>query len=456
MEIEGNMKKLDGKYIIKGKISQSKYSKIYFGCHIDNPRDDLIIKIFKNKDFNKNIFYPLIEKNVNLQNENIIKIYDGGIGSLQTLDNITDNNFYIIEEKVINGALFDYIFYLEKGFDEEISKKIFIQILSGLKYYNENKILINRIKFDNILIDQLYKIKLSDFVIDNIYQSKNFLFIRNIDLASILFALITGKDIKDKIISKKKLDSFWKAVFQNEKIEFSQNFIDLFNKLISNEFSTNKMKLIEDSQYYSNIMKHPWFNNIEINNILNNDNNCYVNVIKEIEIRKNIVNQKREEETLINTIHENNNDAVKINMNCNTVFRSCNSGNNFFNNNNKFVPFYNFDRNSFNNIVINKKINGVNLMDQLVSYYDKDKIYEIDIDENKCKLKFNININLPKNIQDEKEDLDDNDYYLSVKISLSKINKSKFILNVYKIYGEKSSFIDFYKKLQRTINDIIK
>ena len=456
MEIEGNMKKLDGKYIIKGKISQSKYSKIYFGCHIDNPRDDLIIKIFKNKDFNKNIFYPLIEKNVNLQNENIIKIYDGGIGSLQTLDNITDNNFYIIEEKVINGALFDYIFYLEKGFDEEISKKIFIQILSGLKYYNENKILINRIKFDNILIDQLYKIKLSDFVIDNIYQSKNFLFIRNIDLASILFALITGKDIKDKIISKKKLDSFWKAVFQNEKIEFSQNFIDLFNKLISNEFSTNKMKLIEDSQYYSNIMKHPWFNNIEINNILNNDNNCYVNVIKEIELRKNIVNQKREEETLINTIHENNNDAVKINMNCNTVFRSCNSGNNFFNNNNKFVPFYNFDRNSFNNIVINKKINGVNLMDQLVSYYDKDKIYEIDIDENKCKLKFNININLPKNIQDEKEDLDDNDYYLSVKISLSKINKSKFILNVYKIYGEISSFIDFYKKLQRTINDIIK
>ena len=456
MEIEGNMKKLDGKYIIKGKISQSKYSKIYFGCHIDNPRDDLIIKIFKNKDFNKNIFYPLIEKNVNLQNENIIKIYDGGIGSLQTLDNITDNNFYIIEEKVINGALFDYIFYLEKGFDEEISKKIFIQILSGLKYYNENKILINRIKFDNILIDQLYKIKLSDFIIDNIYQSKNFLFIRNIDLASILFALITGKDIKDKIISKKKLDSFWKAVFQNEKIEFSQNFIDLFNKLISNEFSTNKMKLIEDSQYYSNIMKHPWFNNIEINNILNNDNNCYVNVIKEIELRKNIVNQKREEETLINTIHENNNDAVKINMNCNTVFRSCNSGNNFFNNNNKFVPFYNFDRNSFNNIVINKKINGVNLMDQLVSYYDKDKIYEIDIDENKCKLKFNININLPKNIQDEKEDLDDNDYYLSVKISLSKINKSKFILNVYKIYGEKSSFIDFYKKLQRKINDIIK
>ena len=314
MEIEGNMKKLDGKYIIKGKINQSKYSKSYFGCHIDIPRDELLIKIFKNKDFNKNIFYSLIEKSVKLQNDNIIKIYEGGIGSIQTLDNITDNNYYIIEEKVINGALFDYIFYLEKGFDEEISKKIFIQILSGLKYYNENNILINRIKFDNILIDQNYNIKLSDFIIDNLYQSKTFPFIRNIDLASILFALITGRDIKDKINSKKKLDSFWKGVFQNEKMEFSQNFINLFNKLISNEFSSNKMKLIEDSEYYNNIMKHPWFDNIEINNILYNDNKCYENVIKEIELRKNIVNQKRYEESLINQVHENNDDAVKINI----------------------------------------------------------------------------------------------------------------------------------------------
>ena len=237
MEIEGNMKKLDGKYIIKGKINQSKYSKNYFGCHIDIPRDELLIKIFKNKDFNKNIFYSLIEKSVKLQNDNIIKIYEGGIGSIQTLDNITDNNYYIIEEKVINGALFDYIFYLEKGFDEEISKKIFLQILSGLKYYKENNLLINRIKFDHILIDKFYKIKLSDFIIDNIYQSKNLPFIRNIDLASILFGLVTGKDIKDKISPKTKLESFWKIVFQNEKIEFSQNFINLFNSLISNKFS---------------------------------------------------------------------------------------------------------------------------------------------------------------------------------------------------------------------------
>jgi len=456
MEIEGNMKKLDGKFIIKGKISQSKFSKIYFGCHIDNPRDDLIIKIFKNKDLNKNIFYSLIEKNIQLQNENIIKIYEGGIGSIQTLNDITDNNFYIIEEKVINGSLFDYIFYLEKGFDEEISKKIFLQILSGLKYYKENNLLINRIKFDHILIDKFYKIKLSDFIIDNIYQSKNLPFIRNIDLASILFGLVTGKDIKDKISPKTKLESFWKIVFQNEKIEFSQNFINLFNSLISNKFSSNKMKLIEDSEYYNNIMNHPWFNNIEINDILNNEKNIYDNVIKEIEQRKNIVNQKREEENLINQIHENNDGAIKISMNCNKVFRSLDNGINIFNKNNKYVTFHNFDNNCFNNIVINKNIDGIYLMNELANFYNDEDNYEIDI-KNKYKLKFILNINLIKNNDDVKDDFDDNDdYNLSVKISLSKINHCKYILNIYKIYGEKSSFIEFYKKLQEKINEIIK
>jgi hypothetical protein len=48
------------------------------------------------------------------------------------------------------------------------------------------------------------------FIIDNIKEKKTIPFARNLDLASILFALITGKDIKDKINSKNKSDIFWK------------------------------------------------------------------------------------------------------------------------------------------------------------------------------------------------------------------------------------------------------
>ena len=37
-------------------------------------------------------------------------------------------------------------------------------------------------------------------------------------------------------------------------------------------------------------MKHPCFNNYTINDILYNNNNCYIDVIKELDSRKNLIN----------------------------------------------------------------------------------------------------------------------------------------------------------------------
>ena len=34
--------------------------------------------------------------------------------------------------------------------------------------------------------------------------------------------------------------------------------------------------MIENSEYYNNIMKHPWFNNYTINDIIGNNNHCYI------------------------------------------------------------------------------------------------------------------------------------------------------------------------------------
>ena len=41
-------------------------------------------------------------------------------------------------------------------------------------------------------------------------------------------------------------------------------------------FHQIKKKLIENSEYYNNIMKHPWFNNYTINDIIGNNNHCYI------------------------------------------------------------------------------------------------------------------------------------------------------------------------------------
>ena len=51
--MERDLKILDNKYIIKGIISQTKNSKIYFGYSINSPSEKLIIKAFKSQNFSK-------------------------------------------------------------------------------------------------------------------------------------------------------------------------------------------------------------------------------------------------------------------------------------------------------------------------------------------------------------------------------------------------------------------
>ena len=189
-------------------------------------------------------------------------------------------------------------------------------------------------------------------------------------------------------------------------------------------------------------MKHPWFNNYSINDIIGNNNHCYIDVIKELESRQNLVNQKREEEMIYNQIHENFNDAVEINIDCNRVFRSYNvddNENQYFDDKNKCVPFYQTNKNSFNQIIINGNIDKVNFMNNLVEKYKKNNVndnckYLVKTDDRK--LKFIVIIETLNQGDDEDEDK-------CFKISLSKVNENKHILNIYKLFGEKSYYMSF-------------
>jgi serine/threonine protein kinase len=110
-----------------------------------------------------------------LKNSNIISIINGGNGMIKLLNKIIKNNvFYIINEYEPKGELFSYITSYEKGFGEEISKILFYQILSGLNYITNNGFFIEKIKLDNLLLDNNYIIKISDFFLENINNKSNF------------------------------------------------------------------------------------------------------------------------------------------------------------------------------------------------------------------------------------------------------------------------------------------
>ena len=278
--MERDLKILDNKYIIKGIISQTKNSKIHFGYSINNPSEKLIIKAFKSQNFSKSSFENLLKEMKKLKNSNIISIINGGNGMIKLLNKIIKNNvFYIINEYEPKGELFSYITSYEKGFGEEISKILFYQILSGLNYITNNGFFIEKIKLDNLLLDNNYIIKISDFFLENINNKSNFN-VKNYDLASILFSLVTGRDPKilGKNITKEKLDKFWlSSKLIIDKDYLSLEFIDLFNKItLDNDFNSyTNDDMIIDLNYYQKILLHPWFNGLKIENILFNKNNCY-------------------------------------------------------------------------------------------------------------------------------------------------------------------------------------
>ena len=317
--MERDLKILDNKYIIKGIISQTKNSKIYFGYSINNPSEKLIIKAFKSQNFSKSSFENLLKEMKKLKNSNIISIINGGNGMIKLLNKIIKNNvFYIINEYEPKGELFSYITSYEKGFGEEISKILFYQILSGLNYITNNGFFIEKIKLDNLLLDNNYIIKISDFFLENINNKNNFN-VKNYDLASILFSLVTGRDPKilGKKITKEKLDKFWlSSKLIIDKDYLSLEFIDLFNKItLDNDFNSYiNDDMIIDLNYYQKILLHPWFNGLKIENILFNKNNCYEFVKDEFEKRFKLMNNNFIQEPIIENIQINNFNQLNLSI----------------------------------------------------------------------------------------------------------------------------------------------
>ena len=487
--MENNLKKLDDKYVIEEEISQTKNSKIYFGYSINNPSEKIVIKIFKSTNFIKNNFENLLFEMKKLNNKNITLIINGGKGNIKSLNQIIKNNvYYIINEYQSKGDLFPYIIDCDKGFGEEISKILFCQILSGLNYYIENGVFLEKIKFDNILLDKDYKIKLSDFFLENINLKSNFN-IKNYDLASILFSLVTGRDPKilGKNITKDKLDKFWfSAKINNINIEnLSKDFLDLFNKIIlENDFNINNINVNENinlhnsnllnNNYYQKILSHPWFNGIKIESILLNINNCYDKVIKEFEQRYFFMHNKNnnnnneflsENILMINTMYSqiNISDAPLIerigthytqkkksdsNYNkskkcfqcfknlCYNLFKT-----NYFSNEATCIKDKKFHNNSIKIIHVEfKGLNCIEYMERIVKICKTFSRIEL-----KNSLKFKIYCYLNENEEE----------ILIVKISLRKNKYSNnYDLIIQKITGDIFEYMNFSKKLIEMIEKI--
>ena len=134
------------------KVLNKKDNRYYAMKQI--PIDDIKkedLKVIKNN----------IESLSNIKNLNIVKYYNSFI----------ENNYlYIIMEYCKNGDLRNFIeiHKEEKKFiNQNVLYKIILDIISGLKYIHDKKIVHRNLKPENILIDKYYTIKIGDFGIVN-------------------------------------------------------------------------------------------------------------------------------------------------------------------------------------------------------------------------------------------------------------------------------------------------
>ena len=283
-------------YITK-HIGEGATSFVYLAK--DQSKNEYALKLYKNSDSYLNEINKIRKI---LPSKYIVKLISNGQGRLERGYSFYSfklfNYFntgpveYGLFEYLNNGELQNYVFLLKKKFSEEISRKIFFDILMAVEICHESGITHGDIKLQNIMLNSNFNIKLIDFgfsknikdgLISEITGSRFYNAPEMFSCATkgydgtlsdifslgvVLFVLVMGfypfdkpniTDSRYKFISKNDFAGFWKKCEQkkylmnninNNIFEVSPEFKDLFEKMICPK--PDKRIII------SQIKKHPW------------------------------------------------------------------------------------------------------------------------------------------------------------------------------------------------------
>ncbi|EJU00186.1 Pkinase-domain-containing protein [Dacryopinax primogenitus] len=154
-----------GPYLLLQTLGEGEFGKVKLGLH-EEWGEEVAVKLMRRGNVDNQVRLSKVEREIEvlkkLKHPNIVRLYD-------VIE--TDKYIGIILEYASGGELFDHIL-AHRYLREKDACKLFAQLISGVWYIHQKKIVHRDLKLENLLLDRNRNVIITDFGFANRFEHK--------------------------------------------------------------------------------------------------------------------------------------------------------------------------------------------------------------------------------------------------------------------------------------------
>ncbi|KAJ7191855.1 Pkinase-domain-containing protein [Mycena pura] len=154
-----------GPYLLLQTLGEGEFGKVKLGLH-SQWGEEVAVKLIRRGNVDTAVRMSKVEREIEvlrtLKHPNIVRLYD-------VIE--TDKYIGIIIEYASGGELFDHIL-AHRYLRERDASKLFSQLISGVWYIHQKKIVHRDLKLENLLLDRHRNVIITDFGFANRFEHK--------------------------------------------------------------------------------------------------------------------------------------------------------------------------------------------------------------------------------------------------------------------------------------------